>query len=235
MSGRANGTTMDEQQSKVGNDANVDPPLLDPGVCANQTEIFNQELGLSGDKGKVPVGVADLHKAGRILELDGDAMSLQPLDPAFVAIERLGGWIFTGIALVAGLVGMVFVGFYFGFLTAVTACCAFAFLLLAGLLAWASHVLPQKTYDHASWCLTASGLEIRRGIWWRSQISIPLARVQHTDVYQGPLMRRFGLAKLIVHTAGTENSAIELNGLSFDTARRLRDALVENRGVIDGV
>ena len=64
---------------------------------------------------------------------------------------------------------------------------------------------------------------------------MPLARVQHTDVHQGPLMRRFGLAKLIVHTAGTENSAVELNGLSFATAQRLRDALVENRGDIDGV
>jgi len=162
-------------------------------------------------------------------------IKLLSLDPAFVSIERLSGWIFTGVVLFAGLVGLGIVAFNFGLLSLVTGSCSLAYLLLGGLLAWATQVLPKKAYDRAGWCLTPSGLEIRRGIWWRSQISVPLARVQHTDVHQGPLMRRFGLAKLIVHTAGTENSAVELNGLSFATAQRLRDALVENRGDIDGV
>ena len=54
-------------------------------------------------------------------------------------------------------------------------------------------------------------------------------------VHQGPLQRRFGIAKLTVHTAGTEHSAVELSGLNFATAQRLRDALIENRGDIDGV
>lgn len=167
--------------------------------------------------------------------VESPSFQLLSLDPAFITIERLSGWIFTGIVLFAGFVGLGIVAFNFGLLSLVTGCCLLAYLLLGGMLAWATQVLPRKAYDRAGWCLTPSGLEIRRGIWWRSQISVPLARVQHTDVHQGPLMRRFGLAKLIVHTAGTENSAVELNGLSFATAQRLRDALVENRGNIDGV
>ncbi|MDX1924994.1 MAG: PH domain-containing protein [Pirellulaceae bacterium] len=159
----------------------------------------------------------------------------QPLDPAFVTIERISGWIFTGCLLFAGLIGMGVVAFNFGLLSLITGICLLAYLLLGALLAWTTQVLPKKAHEHASWCLTPSGLEIRRGIWWRSQISVPLARVQHTDVHQGPLMRKFGLAKLTVHTAGTENSTVELNGLSFGTAQRLRDALIENRGELDGV
>ena len=159
----------------------------------------------------------------------------QPLAPAFVTIERVAGWIFTAILLCAGFVGLVIVAFSFGLTSLVTGVCFLVYMLIAIPLIWATQVLPKKAYDHASWYLSPSGLEIRRGIWWRSQISVPLARVQHTDVHQGPLMRKYGLAKLIVHTAGTENSTIELNGLSFATAQRLRDALVENRGILDGV
>lgn len=159
----------------------------------------------------------------------------QSLAPAFVTIERISGWIFTSILLCAGFIGLVVVAFSFGLTSLFTGVCFLIYLLIAIPLVWATQVLPKKAYDHASWYLSPSGLEIRRGIWWRSQISVPLARVQHTDVHQGPLMRKYGLAKLIVHTAGTENSTVELNGLSFATAQRLRDALVENRGVLDGV
>lgn len=183
---------------------------------------------------KDPLGPAEPPRLEAVT-LEPNSLKFQSLDPAFVSIERLTGWIFTGIVLFGGLMGLGIVAFSFELLSIVTGCCLLAYLLLGGLLIWSTQVLPKKAYDRAGWCLSPFGLEIRRGIWWRSQISVPLARVQHTDVHQGPLMRRFGLAKLIVHTAGTENSAVELNGLSFATAQRLRDALVENRGNIDGV
>lgn len=201
------------------------------------TEVSNESsstLQSQSDYRRVPESVDEPPRIDETV-LETQSIKLLTLDPAFVTIERVTGWIFTGIVLFAGLVGTVIVAFVFGPFAMVTASCLVGYLLLGGLLAWATQVLPQKAYDHSGWCLTASGLEIRRGIWWRSQISVPLARVQHTDVHQGPLMRRFGLAKLVVHTAGTENSAVELDGLSFTTAQRLRDALVENRGDIDGV
>lgn len=168
-------------------------------------------------------------------ELELDGLGLLRLDPAVVTIERIVGWIFTGVVLLVGLIVLGVVAFNVGLTNIVTGVCLMIYILISAFLVWATHVLPKKAYEHAGWILTASGLEIRSGIWWRSQISVPLVRVQHTDVHQGPLMRKFGLAKLIVHTAGTENSAVELNGLSFATAQRLRDALIENRGALDGV
>lgn len=167
--------------------------------------------------------------------LGAEPLRLERLDPASVTAERIAGWILTSVLLFAGLIGLTIVGFNVGFNDTITICCGVGYLLAALLLAWFTHVLPRKEYLHAGWCLTHCGLEIRRGVWWRSQISVPLARVQHTDVHQGPMQRRFGIAKLIVHTAGTENSAVELSGLNFATAQRLRDALIENRGEIDGV
>ena len=50
--------------------------------------------------------------------------------------------------------------------------------------------------------------------------------MQHTDVSQGPLERRFGLATLVVHTAGTAHASVELPGLQHAVAIEVRDFLV---------
>ena len=56
-------------------------------------------------------------------------------------------------------------------------------------------------------------LAIRRGLLVRVRTIVPFGRVQHIDVAQGPIERRFGLATLILHTAGTRGAAVPLPGL----------------------
>ncbi len=164
-----------------------------------------------------------------------DPPDFQPLDPAIVTVDRIGGYIFTSIVAVGCLVGLTITYFASGFNHVGFWIAVLVMGLVICLLAWSGHVYPRLSFQNARWRLTASGLEIHRGVWWRSQIGIPLSRVQHTDVQQGPLLRRFGIATLIVHTAGTESPAIQLEGLSVSMAHKLRDALIENRGSIDGV
>jgi membrane protein YdbS with pleckstrin-like domain len=50
--------------------------------------------------------------------------------------------------------------------------------------------------------------------------------VQHLDIERGPIERRFGLATLVVHTAGTRLNAVRQPGFDEAAATRLRDALV---------
>jgi Bacterial PH domain len=45
-------------------------------------------------------------------------------------------------------------------------------------------------------------------------------------VVRGPIMRRFGLATLVVYTAGTQNHEIPLEGLTLEVAERLRRSLL---------
>jgi hypothetical protein len=50
------------------------------------------------------------------------------------------------------------------------------------------------------------------------------------------LQRQYGIAKLVIHTAGTEAASIELNGLAEPTAKWLRDVLIiEVQGKHDAV
>jgi hypothetical protein len=100
---------------------------------------------------------------------------------------------------------------------------AIAISLIAG-WGWRLHHLE---YRRTSFVISAAGCEIRRGVVWRRIITVPLSRIQHTDVTQGPLQRAYGLATLSLYTAGTEHAKVDLSGLSFETAMAIRQYLFE--------
>ena len=85
--------------------------------------------------------------------------------------------------------------------------------------------LARKQYRHTRWKLDADGFALRRGNLWRSETRVPASRVQHLDLKHGPLERRYRLATLVIHTAGTRNSAVSVTGLDEADAERLRDRL----------
>lgn len=97
--------------------------------------------------------------------------------------------------------------------------------LLIGLLRWRAGAQWRNT----RWRLDEDGLRVRRGRFWRHEVLVPRTRVQHLDVERGPIERRYGLATLIVHTAGTRLNALRQPGFDESTAAALRDALVPKR------
>ena len=78
-------------------------------------------------------------------------------------------------------------------------------------------------------------LETKHGIWFRIHQLLPLSRLQHVDLHSGPVERSFGLASLLLHTAGTQHASIVVPGLDAREAGRLRDELVAMIGGDDGV
>lgn len=113
---------------------------------------------------------------------------------------------------------------------------AFWLAWLAGtiLLAWFAQKWPPIAYRHASYTVDEHGIEIRRGVVWRSVTNVPRTRVQHTDVSQGPLERSHGLGTLVIHTAGTEHAIVGLHGLEHGVALALRNHLLPG-GAVDAV
>jgi membrane protein YdbS with pleckstrin-like domain len=96
-------------------------------------------------------------------------------------------------------------------------------------IGWIGWRWPVVEHRYTSYRIDAAGLEIRRGMWWRSVVHVPRSRIQHTDVSQGPIERSFGLATLHVFTAGTEHAEVTLGGLSHATATAVRDHLLAGR------
>ena len=95
--------------------------------------------------------------------------------------------------------------------------------------AWAAERWPALDYAHTGYQLDDDGLQVRHGVLWRIVTHVPRSRVQHTDVSQGPLERRYGLGTLVVYTAGTDHARVALPGLAHDVARALRDELRAER------
>ena len=88
------------------------------------------------------------------------------------------------------------------------------------------NVYLKQWYQKYGYYLDDDKLAIRRGVFWRHHISVPISRVQHVDVNSGPLDRRYGLAKLVVNTAGTHYAQTSLPGLTREEAHAVRDQLL---------
>jgi membrane protein YdbS with pleckstrin-like domain len=163
---------------------------------------------------------------GEPAEPDGiDDGVVRPLDPRYVPLQRKVGWITVAVFAVICLVGLV-VAFLAdsGWLWFGLAAAASVAILTS--LGWFAHAWPPIEYRHVSYRVDGDGLEIRRGVFWRQVVNVPRSRVQHTDVTQGPLERSHGLATLVVHTAGVEHAQVDLSGLPYETALRVRDHLL---------
>jgi membrane protein YdbS with pleckstrin-like domain len=152
-----------------------------------------------------------------------------PVDPRTVRVARLIGLPVTSLIALAplifitigwamdGIPGVVYLALLGGWLVLAGSALSFAFI-------W-----PAARHKRLRYLVDEGGLRIRRGVFWRKVIWIPISRVQHTDFSQGPMERRFELATLTVHTAGTAGASISLAGLEHTVAARLCDHLRPDR------
>ena len=79
--------------------------------------------------------------------------------------------------------------------------------------------------------LTTQALEIRKGVFSRTEATIPLNRITDLRLHDGPLMRHFKLRGLKVETAGQSgpNSGSEGNLIGVVDAMEFRDAILLQR------
>lgn len=149
------------------------------------------------------------------------------IDPRSVTVQRLTGAITTAVLSLTALGGVVIV---------LVASSQSWFQGLVWLGAWIgvtaaiglfALLWPPVRYRHIFYRLDTSGMQIRSGVWWKSTVNIPHSRVQHTDVQQGPIERGYGLATLLIHTAGTQHAVIPLAGLGHEVALAIRDYLLQ--------
>ncbi len=156
-------------------------------------------------------------------ELEGP--TFRTLDPRVIQLDRIVGFIVTAV---------VFVGFGVATLILWVAAdtlwlpllFAAAWPIVPALLAWSAWAWPPIDFRHHRYRVDDLGIEIRRGVIWRRIIYVPRSRVQHIDVSQGPIERRFGLGGVAIYTAGTEYAMVPLRGITHETALWVRDRLL---------
>jgi len=149
------------------------------------------------------------------------------LDPRVIPLQRITGAISVAIV---GLIAAVSIGIALavgddipGWLRPLLPVIWLVLIVVGSVaaLAW-----PVRHYRHTSYRVDDQGIEIRTGVYWRVVINVPRSRVQHIDVSQGPLDRRYGLGTLVLYTAGTDHAKVELDGLEHGRALRIRQHLL---------
>ena len=85
--------------------------------------------------------------------------------------------------------------------------------------------LPHRRYINRGYHMGADRIRIVRGFLFRSDTIVPFGRIQHIDLDQGPIQRRYDLATLTVHTAGNHNSTVSLPGLLHEDAMAMREQI----------
>lgn len=139
-----------------------------------------------------------------VLRLTAVLMCLPPTVIAATVLGNLLDWSFVSVPVLVAIA-------------------AFGAALAAD--AWA-----RASFARFSAQLLDDGLLVRRGVFWRSETFVPRTRIQHTEVNQGPLDRHWGMAKVIVFTAGTQLNAVGVSGLYHPEALVLRDTLLGRDG-----
>jgi membrane protein YdbS with pleckstrin-like domain len=144
---------------------------------------------------------------------------LEPLERAYLGVMRLRAgltWGVLALLAAAGDAALVWrLGTVPGLLTGP--------VLLLGVVA--ALVLAPRRWSRWRHAFTGAELHVARGWLFRLHTVVPVVRVQHIDISQGPLERGAGVATLRVHTAGTEHSLVVLPGLALPRAEAIRDAI----------
>ena len=145
------------------------------------------------------------------------------LDPCAVKLWRIVGFISIGIIFLGTLIGS-------SALWLTTPVPGWVVLLVWVLVAWLLYFsagwFPPRRYAAWSYRTGEQVLELRYGVFWQTSVMIPLTRLQHVDLKRGPLDRRFGVASLEVHTAGTSKASHEIPCLTEQVGLGLREQLI---------
>jgi Uncharacterized conserved protein len=146
-----------------------------------------------------------------------EAVELKPLSPDYLKVMRWQ-WLISMFILLAIL------GILFSFIPTLQqplpiAMAGGGWLLVA--VAW--YVLMHKSFANKGYAIRDKDVIYRTGWIVRTTHTCPFNRIQHSTVAMGPLERQYGLARLVLFTAGSSSADMRLPGLTQEEAQNLKE------------
>lgn len=150
---------------------------------------------------------------------EGERVDVFHPSPGF--LRYLKFWFWFALVAIDGaiLVGWIVVTIVSPLAGAILAVPALAIAVLPDIVAF---IAIQLRYDTTWYVLTERSMRLRRGIWTIAEVTITFENVQNVRVSSGPVQRYFGIADVVVETAGSGGG--EAKGRT-----------TMNQGVIEGV
>ncbi len=97
-----------------------------------------------------------------------------------------------------------------------------ALILGIGLSCFEIAVVPTLRWNRWRYDVHEHEIDLQHGLFVQKRTLIPMARIQHVDTKQGPILRKYGLATVTFSTAAGSH---EIPALSEHTADRLRQQI----------
>ncbi|MDA0304306.1 MAG: PH domain-containing protein [Bacteroidetes bacterium] len=82
-------------------------------------------------------------------------------------------------------------------------------------------------FDRRGYLLRDRDLSYRSGWLFHSLTVVPFNRIQHSEVAQGPVAKRFRICTLKLYTAGSSGANLQITGLDEETANQMRQIIDE--------
>ncbi len=94
----------------------------------------------------------------------------------------------------------------------------------------------QKYFDHLFCELTTRALHFRKGVWFKTERTIPLDKIQDLTFREGPVLRYFGLSSLYIETAGqSAQSTADMTLTGIMDAHKFREMVMDQRDEVTNV
>ncbi len=153
-----------------------------------------------------------------------DDTPMESLSPSYLKVSYLGTTIFF-LIVAAVFIGIRFFA-KFDFPSWLEWVVPGAWLLLLLLSLWHTY----EDFQIQGFAIRERDLIYRSGVFFRSTTVIPYNRIQHAEVKQGPIERRFNLQRLEIYSAGGDGSDLYIPGLPGNQADQLKDYIIEKAG-----
>lgn len=90
-----------------------------------------------------------------------------------------------------------------------------------------------RYFDNLYCELTTRALHFKKGIWFQTERTIPLDKIQDLTFKEGPFLRYFGLSYLMVETAGQSVQGVsDMSLTGIIDARKFREMVLDQRDLI---
>lgn len=147
----------------------------------------------------------------------------EPVDPNWLRVSLLGMGLFASAVTAGGVTTWLVLANRDRWGSWIPLAIAGALVVLTALSA-AIRVVEVR---YVAYQVRNHDISYRSGVLVRRVSTVPFARVQHAQIRQGPVQRRYGIAMLEVNSAGPD---LKIHGLPADIADQLKALVVERAG-----
>jgi len=94
-------------------------------------------------------------------------------------------------------------------------------------------ILGYFSFFKKGYALREKDLSYKSGLIFHKITTVPLNRIQHTEVVHGPIARAFGLSFVKIYTAGGSASDMVIPGIATQKAEQIREFINDKMKVDD--